>query len=214
MPQSAPEATVSRPVETTTRAGVGWKRALGMFVVCMVAVGVLAFALIMGVIPVSFGISQNPVKLTMERLEGTRMTTYVGTDAVVEDGQKAGKIAALEGGEIHSLCLSTALDLPVIGALSIQIRSGESEPIPFSKMTAHLDGLIIGDVAVRNVQLGLDGADLSRNDLIQGPDGSWGLQFDNATVHNLKASADRAQVGQLRLRGLGLNVELGEHHCY
>jgi len=205
---------MTQPARVATRPGVVWKRALTMFVVCLVAVGVLAFALITGLIPVSFGISQSPIKITIGKLEGTRMTAYVGTDDGVEGGRKAGKIAALWGGEIHDLCLSTTLDLPLIGELSIQIRSGESEPIPFSEMTAHADGLIIGRVTVKDVELGISGSDLSANDLVRGPDGSWGLQLDNITVHDLTASGDQADVGELRLRGMGLTLKLGEHHCY
>lgn len=205
---------MSQPARVAARPGVVWKRALAMFVVCMVAVGVLAFALITGLIPVSFGISQSPIKLTIGKLEGTRMTAYVGTDNGVEGGRKAGAIAALQGGQIHDLCLSTTLDLPLIGDLSIQIRSGESEPIPFSEMTAHADGMIIGRVAVQDISLGVSGSDLSANDLVRGPDGSWGLQLDNLAVHDIKASGDQADVGRLRLRGMGLTLNLGEHHCY
>lgn len=205
---------MTQAAAVATKAGTVWRRALGMFVVCMVAVGALAFALINGIIPVSFGISENPIKLTIGRLDGARMTVYVGDDPAVEGGRKPAAIAALQGGQIHSLCLSTTLDLPLVGELSIQVRSGESKPIPFSEMTAFADGMIIGDVSVRNVQLGVDGSGLGKNNLIQGSDGSWGLQFDNATVRNIKASGEKAHVGQLRLRGMGLTIKTGEHHCY
>lgn len=193
--------------------GTVWKRAIGMFVVCMVAVGVLAFALIVGLIPVSFGIGGNPIQLTIAKLEGARMTAYVGSDPSVQEGGKAGAIAALEGGEMHEMCLSTVLDLPVVDELTIIIRSGESTPIPFGKMTAFADSMGIDGVVVKDVQLGLDGSGLSANDLVRGPDGSWALQMDNVTVTNLVATGEQADVGTLRLRGLGLELKTGRHGC-
>lgn len=193
--------------------GTLWKRAIGMFVVCMVAVGVLAFALIVGLIPVSFGIGGNPIQLTIGKLEGTKMTAYVGSDPSVQQGGKAGAIAALEGGEMHEMCLSTVLDLPVVGELSIMIRSGESKPIPFGRMTAFADSMGIDAVTIKDVSMGLDGSDLSANNLVRGPDGSWAMEMDHVTVTNIVATGEEADVGLLRLRGLGLELQTGRHGC-
>lgn len=193
------------------RPGTVWKRTLGLFVVCMVAVGVLALGLIVGVIPVAFGIGGNPIQLTIGKLEGTTMTAYIGTDDSIENGGKPGAIAGLEGGQIHDLCLSTVLDLPVVGELTVLIRSGESEPIPFTEMTAFAGTMGIDGAVAKNVQLGVDGGTL--NNLVRGPDGSWALRIGNVTVDNLKATGDQADVGELRLRGLGLELLRGSQGC-
>ncbi|MQA62706.1 MAG: hypothetical protein GEU86_14710 [Actinophytocola sp.] len=189
---------------------MAWRRSLALFAVCMVAVGVLAFGLIAGVIPVQFGISQNPFHISLERLEGSRITAYVGSEDDVDGGATAMAIAGVEGGEGDALCLSTVLDLPVIGPLSITITSGDSKPILLDKLTAYGTGMEIDSVDVRALELGTDAARLDTNDLLRGPAGSWGMQLDHADVNGIRLEGEQLKVAKLRLRGLGL----GEHHCY
>lgn len=202
-------ATAARPA----KGGVAWRRAGALFVVCMVAVGVLAFGLIAGVVPIQFGISQNPFHISLQRLEGSRITAYVGSEGDVDDGATPMAIAGVEGGEGDALCLSTVLDLPVVGPLSITITSGDSKPILLDKMTAYVTGMEIDSVDVRAIELGTDAAGLDTNDL-QGPAGSWGMQLDHADVNGIRLDGEQIKVAKLRLRGLGLGLRLGEHHCY
>lgn len=105
------------------------------------------------------------------------------------------------------------LDLPVVGELSIMIRSGESKPIPFGRMTAFADSMGIDAVTIKDVSMGLDGSGLSANNLVRGPDGSWAMEMDHVTVTNIVATGEEADVGLLRLRGLGLELQTGRHGC-
>lgn len=204
-------AQVAAVAETkSTKPGIVWKRAAALFVACMVAVGVLALGLIAGVIPVQLGISKNPFTIHLERLEGTKITAYVGNDIAVDSGNKGMAIAGVEGGTADSLCLTTDLDLPFLGIISVKITSGRSESIPLDKMVAMGSAMNIDDVTVRNLRLGVDASRFSQHDLIQGPDGSWGLEMDGADVDRLRLDGEKIKVVKLRLRGLGLGLKLGE----
>lgn len=200
--------------EKTATSGVSFKRAGGLFVVCMVAVGVLALGLITGVIPVSFALSNNAFKISLDRLEGTRITGYVGNSPKVESGEKAVVQAGVDGGEGDNLCLSTVLDLPLIGDLSVKITSGGSRSIPLEGMTATGTNLVISDVVVRDVELGRDAGGMDRNELLDAPGGAWGLQMDHADVDGLRLDGESLRAESLRLRGLGLGLNLGRHECY
>lgn len=204
----------SAAASETAASGTSWRRAGAMFVVCMVAVGILAFGLITGAIPVAFGLSKNPFKISLDRLDGTRITGYVGNSPKVDDGDKALVLAGVEGGDGSNLCLSTVLDLPFIGDLSVKITSGQSKTIPLEKLMATGTDLKIDEVTIRDVELGRDAETLDRNDLLDGTGGSFGLQMESADVTGMRLDGESLRAGSLRLRGLGLALKLGKHECY
>lgn len=188
-------------------------RALKMFLLCMIVVGVLALALIQGVIPVQFGLSGAPFKLSVEKLSGTSITGYVGTSESVDDGTSPMVLAGVEGGTGENLCLSTVLDLPVLNQWSVTITSGSSKPVEFDQLTADGGALHIDAVTLTDAELGLDAATLD-SELLDAPMGAWGLRMGSAEVDNIRIAGEDMEAASLRLRGLGLKLQRGTHECF
>lgn len=197
------------PTAVPTQPGFRWKRLISMFIVCMIGVGVLAVGLIFGAIPVQFGISKVPFFISMDKLKGTSITAYVGNDAAVEKGDKAMIVAGVKGGEGENLCLSTTVPIPFIDDLELKITSGSSTAIPLDELRADGTHMGIGDVTVKDLELGGDAGSFTQNDLIQGPDGTFGVEMKNADVSKITLDGEKIKAGSLRLRGLGLGVKLG-----
>lgn len=198
--------TESAASPTVTRPGTVWKRALGMFVVCMVAVGVLAFALIVGVIPIQLTLSKNPFQITLGAVKADKLDAHVGVSPEVRDGRLAGMNLAVEGGLVDDLCMSTTLDLPIVDQLSILLRSGESESIPLYRIEAHAVAVDIGKATATGVTLGDSSG--------KGPPGNFGVGVNLAEdVHNVWADGRSIEVLSVQLRGLDLELKRGTHSC-
>lgn len=193
---------MTQPAVTATRSGTVWTRALALFVVCMVAVGVIALGIITGVIPIQMTMGKNPFQLSVGEVErADRMSAYVGVPPSGAGDAPPGVNLELAGGSIRDLCVSTTLDLPLVAQLTVFIRSGESEAIELHSLTAFATSLEIGDVTVKNVELGRDAA-------------TFGVQVESVRdVRNLVADGNYIEVLSIQLRGLGLDLREGEHDC-
>lgn len=197
------EAAATAPGAT---AGTVWKRAIALFVVCMIAVGVLAIGLILGVIPIQLALSKNPFQVTLGTVHAKELDAYVGTAPNVDGGQLAGMNLKLAGGEVDDLCLSTVLDLPFIDKLAIEITSGQNDSIPLQKVEAHAVSMDIGKATAKNVALGESSE--------SGPAGNFGVMVGDADdVANVWADGRSIKVLSVQLRGLGLKLKTGEHNC-
>lgn len=187
-------------------AGTVWKRAIALFVVCMVAVGVLAIGLILGVIPIQLALSKNPFQLAVGKAHAENLDAYVGTAPNVAGGERAGVNLKLDGGEVDDLCMSTVLDLPFVDKLSIHILSGQHESMPLQEIEAHAVELSIANVTANDAQLGTSSG--------SGPAGNFGVLIGDARdVENLWADGRSIKVLSVQLRGLGLKVGLNDSHC-
>lgn len=187
-------------------AGTVWKRAIALFVVCMVAVGVLAIGLILGVIPIQLALSKNPFQITVGKVHAEELDAYVGTAPNVDSGQSAGISLKVAGGTVEDLCMSTVLDLPFIDQLSIHIKSGQGEPMPLEEIDAHAVELAVGQVTANDTQLGTSSE--------SGPAGNFGVLIGDARdVENLWADGRSIKVMSVQLRGLGLKVGLNDSQC-
>jgi hypothetical protein len=212
--EEAVAQTAESEADAGPRSGLVFKRAAGLFLVCMIAVGVLALGLIQGVIPTQLVLSKSPFKLAIDQMVVNDLSAYVGHDPLVESGQKGVAVAGIEDGEADNLCLSTVLDLPFVGPLSIEITSGANRTIDLEEIVAQAEAMAIGDVVVDDVDLGVDAATMQRSGQVDGPAGGWGLELRQAVVDDLKVDGEAIKVLSLKLRGLGLGLALDERHCF
>lgn len=202
------------PTAVPTRPGFMFKRLVSMFVLCMIVVAVLAVGLIFGAIPVQFGISKVPFFISLDKLEGTEITAYPGNDIAVHKGDKAIILAAVKGGTGKNLCLSTSVPLPFVPDLKLKITSGSSTDIPLDELRAEGTKLGIAAVTVHDLQIGGSADSFTKNNLIRGPHGTFGVQLKDADVDHIILDGEKIKVGSLRLRGLGLGVGIGKLHLF
>jgi hypothetical protein len=117
-------------------------------------------------------------------------------------------------GEAKDLCLSTVLDVPIVGAVSLNVNAGRDTPAGIDSLTANATDLITPNGVLRDAELGRDGSTLDQNDLVSAPRGSWGLQAGALSAENAQLTAFNGGASQLRLSGLSIHVRHGQHECF
>lgn len=207
---------MSEPSTTTSR--LRGRTSLGRSSVLLVpglaAVVAILISMANGGIAANFGVANSNMKMGIASLDAQHTTGFVGSSPQVKDGKAASLLLAVSGGKAKDLCLSTVVELPIIGAVSLNVNAGGGAPADIDSLTAHATELLAPKGVLTTAQLGRDGSTLVENRLIKGPAGSWGLQAGGLSVVNAKLTAFNGAAAQLKLEGLSIQVKHGRHECF
>lgn len=167
-----------------------------------------------GVIAANFGVADSNMKMSIGVLDGAKITGYVGSRANVKQGEKGMLLLGVAGGKATDLCLSTVLDVPIAGPVSLNVRAGGGAPADIHSLTANATELVADTGVLKSAELGRDGSTLTQNQLVKGGQGSWGLQAGTLSAKNAQLTAFNAGASELALSGLSITVKPGKHECF
>ncbi|WP_163566591.1 DUF6230 family protein [Fodinicola feengrottensis] len=170
-------------------------------------------ALAQGAVAASFGAANSDMKASFSSLDGGDITGYASS-VPSGSGSRPAVLLALKNAKGKDLCLSSLQKVPLVGAMSIQVHSGQQEPVAIDGMVANASELITPDGTLTNAQLGRDASTLDQNNLLKGPPGVFGLQASGLRATNVHLSAATVNASTLRLTGLSIKVLPGDHQCY
>lgn len=185
-----------------------------LFVPGMVVVAGILVAMSQGALAAQLGVANSNMKMGIERLDGAHVTGYVGTDRAVKGGKEAMVLLGVGEGKAKNLCLSTVVDVPIAGAVTLQVGAGGKSPAGIDSLTANATELLTPNGVLNDAELGRDGASLDKNRLLRGPSGSWGLQAGALSAQDVRMTAFNGAASQLRLTGLSIRVLPGTHECF
>lgn len=205
---------VSPAVGSKLKGRTSWKRSAALFVPGAAAVVGITMAMAQGAVAAQFGVASSNMKLSISNLDAKRVTGYVGSKREVRSGREAILLLGVAGGTAKSLCLSTVLDVPIAGQVTLGVSAGKQVPAGIDSLTANAKELLASSGVLTSAELGRDGATLDRNNLQRGPDGSWGLQAGGLQANDAHLTATNAGASQLRLQGLSITLNPGRHECF
>lgn len=207
---SEPSTTTSRRLRGRTSLG----RTSLLLVPGLGAVVAILIGMANSAIAANFGVANSNMKMGIESLAAEHVTGFVGSSPQVKDGKAASLLLGVGGGKAKGLCLSTVVELPIIGDVSLNVNAGGGAPANIDSLTAHATELLAPKGVLNTAQLGRDGSTLAENQLVKGPGGSWGLQANGLAVENAKLTAFNGAAAQLKLEGLSIQVKHGRHECF
>lgn len=196
------------------RGRTSWGRSAILLVPGVAAVGAIVVAMAQGAVAAQFGVADSNMKMGISELNGAQVTGYVGSDATVKAGKEPMVLLGVGSGTAKNLCLSTVIDVPIVGAVSLNVGAGGKVPADIDSLTANATELITPDGILNDAQLGRDGSTLNQNRLLRGPEGSWGLQAGSLAAKDVRLTAFNGGAAQLRLSGLTIQVKPGKHECF
>lgn len=185
-----------------------------LFVPGAAVVGAIVVAMAQGAVAAQFGVADSNMKMGISQLDGADVTGYVGSDPTIHAGKEPMVLLGVGSGKAKNLCLSTVINVPIVGAVSLNVGAGGTTPADIDSLTANATELLTPDGILKSAQLGRDGSTLDENRLIKGPRGSWGLQAGELSARDVRLTAFNGGAAQLRLSGLRIQVKPGKHECF
>lgn len=205
-----PSSTASRQA----RGRTSWGRSALLFVPGVAAVAAIVVGMANGAIAAQFGVANSNMKLSIDKLDAAKVQGYVGSDSQIRSGKEGILLLGVGGGTADNLCLSTVVDVPIVGAVSLNVGAGGQQPVGIDSLTANAKELLASTGVLTAAELGRDGSTVDQNSLLKGPGGSWGLQADGLLAEKAKLTATNGAASQLRLTGVSIKVLHGTHECF
>ncbi|MET8217275.1 MULTISPECIES: DUF6230 family protein [Streptomyces] len=190
-----------------------WKRSAVMLVPCTLAVGAMGIALAQGAIAASFAVSGTAFKVRAEEVTANGLSSFPSSIGSGGDAKPV-LLAAVKDGTVSGVCVSLKQKVPVVGEISMLVRSGSDKPLKGSNLIVNADALTGGGGKVTGVQAGRDASTLSGAPGVTGPKGVFGVQADSAVAHDVNSTAYSANSGTLTLEKLEIEFSRTGKQCF
>ncbi|MER6148877.1 DUF6230 family protein [Streptomyces hirsutus] len=190
-----------------------WKRSAVMLVPCTLAVGAMGIALAQGAIAASFAVSGTAFKVRAEEVTANGLSSFPSSIGSGGDAKPV-LLAAVKDGTVLGVCVSLKQKVPVVGEISMLVRSGSDKPLKGSNLIVNADALTGGGGKVTGVQAGRDASTLSGAPGVTGPKGVFGVQADSAVAHDVNSTAYSANSGTLTLEKLEIEFSRTGKQCF
>ena len=203
--------------DSTTPSGEGrtyWKRSALMFVPCVAAVGALGIALAEGAVAASFAVSGTAFEVSASEITAEGVSTFPSSIGSSSSDAKPVLLAAVKNGTVSDSCVSLKQKLPLVGEVSMLVHSGADKPLAGSNLVVNADALTSGGGKVTGVQAGRDASTLDGAPGVTGPKGTFGVQADSATAHDVRSTAYSANGGTLTLQKLDIEFSRSGKQCF
>ncbi|MBH1937444.1 cholesterol esterase [Streptomyces sp. AV19] len=198
---------------TQPEGRTAWKRAAAVAVPAVAAVAVMAVAMGQGALASSFAVSGAALQVSAGRLTSKGLASYVTVDRAADGSGHPVALLGLGEAMLSDLCQSARVPTPVGTVVFKLTAGGKAGPIAASDLV--IDGEdLSGDARFDQVEIGRDAAALDTVPGVRGQPGPFGLQATGVTVTGVRSHARSATGGDLRLKGLTLNVALNGKACF
>ncbi|MGY3205644.1 DUF6230 family protein [Streptomyces sp. TE5632] len=190
-----------------------WKRSAVMFVPCTLAVGAMGIALAQGAIAASFAVSGTAFKVSASEVTASGVSSFPSSIGSSGDAKPV-LLAAVKNGTVSGVCVSLKQKVPVVGEISMLVRSGAEKPLEGSDLVVNADALTGGKGKVTGVQAGRDASTLTGAPGVTGPKGVFGVQADTAVAQDVRSAAYSANGGTLTLEKLEIEFSRAGEQCF
>ncbi|WUQ32683.1 DUF6230 family protein [Streptomyces sp. NBC_00239] len=174
----------------------------------------LGIALAQGALAASFAVSGQQFKVSARSLEGEGFAQYGSVDVNAREELIPVAVTAIKEARLRSLCQSVVTNLPMIGAISLNLSAGGKSPVEASNLFVDATQLS-GDAEFSNIEIGRDASTLDK-----GPTEAVGMQdlfaqqADRVTITNLRQTAWATNAGTFKLSGLSMKISKGTKECF
>ncbi|MER6995529.1 DUF6230 family protein [Streptomyces sp. NPDC000410] len=191
-----------------------WKRTAVMLVPGVLAVGAVVIALAQGAMAASFAVSGKNFKVSAEEITGEGISSFPSSIGTKDGKGHAVLLAGIRSGTAKGVCLSMKQDLPMVGEVSLIVRSGSDKPVKGENLVVNADALTSAGGRVTGVQAGRDASTLDAAPGVTGPAGLFGVQASSAVARDVKSTAWASNGGSLTLDKVEIELSHDGTECY
>ncbi|MEU4211564.1 DUF6230 family protein [Streptomyces sp. NPDC026206] len=204
---------MSRTSRRSPEGRTSWRKAAVVALPAVVAVAAMAVAMAEGVLASSFAVSGKAFQVSSGRLSSKGLASFVGVGRSVGGEGHPGALLGIGDARLSDFCQSAKVDTPVGTVVFKLTAGGRAGEVAVHNLVLHGQDLV-GDAHFGDVEIGRDASTLDRVPGIRGAVGQFGLQAADVTVSGVKSHAWSATGGDLRLKGLSLDVSLDGRTCF
>ncbi|KNB50455.1 DUF6230 family protein [Streptomyces caatingaensis] len=196
-----------------TEGRTAWRRAAAVALPAVAAVAAMAVAMAQGALASSFAVSGTAFQVSAGRLTSKGLASYVTVDHAADGSGHPVALLGLGEATLSDLCQSARVPTPVGTVVFRLTAGGRAGPIAARDLV--IDGEdLTGDARFERVEIGRDAGALDTVPGVRGQPGPFGLQAGGVTVTGVRSHARSATGGDLRLKGLALDVTLNGKACF
>lgn len=191
-----------------------WKRAAVMLVPGVACVGAVVIALAQGAMAASFAVSGKNFKVSADRITGRGISSFPSSLGGKDGKGHAVLLAGIASGTAQGVCLSMKQRLPLVGEVSLIVRSGGERAVKGENLVVDADALTSSGGRVTGVQAGRDASTLTAAPGVSGPQGLFGVQADTAVARDVHSTAWASNGGSLTLDKVEIELSHSGKECY
>ncbi|MFE2021691.1 DUF6230 family protein [Streptomyces sp. NPDC059499] len=191
-----------------------WKRSAVMFVPSVIAVGAVVIALAQGAMAASFAVSGKNFKVSAEEIDGSGIASFPSSIGSKDGTGHAVLLAGIKNGSAQGVCVSMKQKLPLVGEVSLIVRSGNDRPIKGENLVVNAEALTSSGGRITGVQAGRDASTLDAAPGVSGPAGIFGVQADTALARDVRSTAWATNGGSLTLDKLEVELSDDGTECF
>ncbi|WP_030609552.1 DUF6230 family protein [Streptomyces fulvoviolaceus] len=198
------------PGEGATR----WRRSSLLLLPSVAAVAAMTVAMAEGALAASIGVSGQQFKVTAAQVDGSQVAGFPASVRSA-DGKELETIRlGFQSALLKKLCLTQVAHIPLIGDVTLTLKSGGSEPVAVTDFIADATQVLGEKGKLSDVEVGVDASRLTRAvEGGRGPQGRFGLQASALSLQDFETTAQTLTSGSFTLSGLDLNVKRGSVAC-
>ncbi|AKA09066.1 hypothetical protein SAZ_35070 [Streptomyces noursei ZPM] len=198
----------------STQGRTHWKRTAVMLVPGVACVGAVVIALAQGAMAASFAVSGKNFKVSADEITGRGISSFPSSLGSADGSGHPVLLAGIESGTARGVCLSMKQRLPLVGEVSLLVRSGGDRPVRGEHLVVDADALTSSGGRVTGVQAGRDAATLTGASGVRGTRGLFGVQADTALARDVKSTAWASNGGSLTLDKVEIELSRTGKECY
>jgi hypothetical protein len=181
-----------------------WGRFVLAFLLPMVAVVVIAWSLLSGVLAATLAVGGIPIELKVPQLQGQGLGAF-GNAAPLIDGDRQVATAGIGEATISGgLCAALEVPVPILGGFTIMLNTPADQQITAKSMVLDVTQLK-GNLDATNIVIGRDSSALTQGGL-KGPAGSNGIQSDSVVLTDVEGIAYSLSASSLKVQGMTIDL--------
>ncbi|WP_043267858.1 DUF6230 family protein [Streptomyces sp. CT34] len=203
-----------RTRELSPEGRTHWKRTAVMLVPGVACVGAVVIALAQGAMAASFAVSGKNFKVSADEITGRGISSFPSSLGSTDGTGHAVLLAGIKSGTAKGVCLSMKQKLPLVGEVSLLVRSGGERPVTGENLVVDADALTSSGGRVTGVQAGRDASTLGGAPGVSGPRGLFGVQASTALARDVRSTAWASNGGSLTLDRVDIELSRTGKECY
>ncbi|MFI9051461.1 DUF6230 family protein [Streptomyces sp. NPDC053427] len=204
----------ARTRELSPEGRTHWKRTAVMLVPGVACVGAVVIALAQGAMAASFAVSGKNFKVSADEITGQGISSFPSSLGSKDGKGHAVLLAGIRSGTAKGVCLSMKQNLPLVGEVSLIVRSGGERAIKGEHLVVNADALTSSGGRVTGVQAGRDASTLTAAPGVSGPQGLFGVQANSALARDVRSTAWASNGGSLTLDKVEIELSHTGKECY
>ncbi|GGX76785.1 cholesterol esterase [Streptomyces fructofermentans] len=185
-----------------------------MLVPCTLAVGALGIAIAQGALAASFAVSGSAFKVSASEITAEGVSSFPSSVGGSANDARPVLLAGVKSGTVSDVCVSLKQRLPLVGDITMLVRSGADKPLEGTNLVVNADALTGGGGRVTGVEAGRDASTLTAAPGVTGPRGTFGVQASTAVARDVRSTAYAANGGTLTLEKLEIEFSRTGKQCF